>query len=107
MSLDVMLTNADGVEVYSANITHNLNKMANAAGIYECLWRPEEHDIEFASQIIDPLSVGLARLVTNKAEFEAYNAPNGWGLWEHFVTFCANYLQACRDNPNARVSVCR
>lgn len=107
MSLDVMLTNADGVEVYSANITHNLNKMADAAGIYGCLWRPDENGIVFAWQIIDPLSVGLARIVTNKAEFEAYNASNGWGLWEHFVPFCANYLQACRDNPNARVSVCR
>lgn len=107
MSLDVMLTNADGVEVYSANITNNLDKMADAAGIYECLWRPDEHGIEFAIQIIPLLAKGLARMVTHKAAFEAYNAPNGWGLWEQFVPFCADYLQACRDNLNARVSVCR
>lgn len=29
-------------EVYSANITHNLNRMAEAAGIYLALWRPSE-----------------------------------------------------------------
>ena len=27
---------------YSANITHNLGKMAEEAGIYKHLWRPEE-----------------------------------------------------------------
>ena len=29
-------------EVYSANITHNLNTMADEAGIYKHLWRPDE-----------------------------------------------------------------
>ncbi len=29
-------------EVYSANITHNLGEMADKAGIYYALWRPEE-----------------------------------------------------------------
>lgn len=28
--------------VYAANVTHNLNRMADAAGIYLPLWRPEE-----------------------------------------------------------------
>ena len=27
-------------DLYSANITHNLGKMADAAGLYEALWRP-------------------------------------------------------------------
>lgn len=27
---------------YSANITHNLGNMAQAAGIYHPVWRPEE-----------------------------------------------------------------
>lgn len=107
MSLDVSLTNADGVEVYSANITHNLNRMAEEAGIYACLWRPDENGITHAGQIIEPLAAGLALLVTEKARFEQFNAPNGWGLWKHFVPWCADYLQACRDNPDALVSVSR
>lgn len=107
MSLDVYLTDAAGNEVYSDNITHNLNRMAGEAGIYECLWRPDEHGITHARQIVEPLAAGLALLVTGKARFEAFNAENGWGLWENFVPWCANYLQACRDNPDALVTVSR
>jgi len=107
MSLDVHLENEAGEELYSRNITHNLGKMAGEAGIYECLWRPDEHDITQARQIIEPLAAGVALLATQKARFEEFNAPNGWGLWEHFLLFCADYLQACRDNPDALVKVSR
>lgn len=107
MSLDVCLTESDGVRIYRANITHNLNRMAAEAGIYDCLWRPDEHGITKAGQIIEPLATGLAKLATEKARFEKFNSPNGWGLWSNFVLFCAEYLQACRDHPGALVSVSR
>lgn len=107
MSLDVMLTDATGIEVYWANITHNLGEMAGQAGIYDCLWHPDEHGITHASQIIEPLAAGLARLEAERTHFEQFNAPNGWGLWKNFVPFCRKYLQACRDNPDAAVSVSR
>jgi hypothetical protein len=107
MSLDVYLKTESGEELYSRNITHNLGRMASEAGIYECLWRPDEHSITHARQIIAPLEAGTALLATQKARFEAFNARNGWGLWEHFLTFCAAYLQACRDNPDALVTVSR
>jgi hypothetical protein len=102
MSLDVSLFQ-DGKEVYSANITHNLGRMADEAGIYRCLWRPEEEGITHARQIIEPLERGLCRLVTQRSQFEQFNAENGWGSWENFVPWCANYLQACRDYPDATV----
>lgn len=105
MSLDVYLEDENGEELYSRNITHNLGKMAVAAGIYKCLWRPEENGITHAKQIIEPLAAGVALLATEKARFEEFNSPNGWGMWEHFLPFCADYLQACRDFPDARVKV--
>jgi hypothetical protein len=107
MSLDVYLENESGEELYSRNITHNLGKMASEAGIYECLWRPDECGITHARQIIEPLAAGVALLETQKARFKKFNAPNGWGLWEHFLSFCSDYLQACRDNPDALVKVSR
>ena len=108
MSLDVYLTDEAGNEVYWANITHNnLNKMAGEAGIYECLWRPDEHGITHARQIVEPLAAGVAMLATQKARFEAFNSPNGWGRWVNFLPWCADYLQACRDNPDALVTVSR
>ena len=73
MSLDVTLTNADGAEVYSANITHNLNRMAMEAGIYECLWRPDEHGITKAAQIIaqNLTDIGL-KVETDSVDPAAY-----------------------------------
>ena len=107
MSLDVYLTDEAGNEVYSRNITHNLGKMACEAGVYECLWRPEENGITRARQIVEPLSAGVVLLATQKAHFEEFNAENGWGLWEHFLQFCADYLQACKDSPDALVKASR
>lgn len=107
MSLDVWLEDEAGVELYSRNITHNLCEMADQAGIYKCLWRPEEIGITHARQLIDPLDSGAALLATQKARFEKFNSPNGWGMWEHFLPFCADYLQACRDHPDALVRVSR
>lgn len=106
MSLDVYLTER-GQEVYWANITHNLGRMAREAGIYECLWRPDEYGIKRARQIIRPLRIGLAKMVVDRAKYEAFNAENGWGTWKNFVPWCADYLQACRDHPKAEVRVSR
>jgi len=107
MSLDVTLTAVRPTEVYDANITHNLGKMAAEAGIYKHLWRPEEIGIEQAGQLIEPLTAGLALLKSDPARFEAFNSPNGWGMYEHFVPFVEEYLEACRANPDATVSVWR
>lgn len=103
MSLDVSLTETSPHEVYSANITHNLGPMAKAAGIYECLWRPEEIGITRAGQLIEPLTKGLASLKTSPEIFEQYNAANGWGLYKHFVPFVEKYLAACIEHPEAEV----
>ncbi len=107
MSLTVYLTDEAGNEVYSRNITHNLGKMAQEAGIYMHLWRPDENGVTHARQIIEPLAAGVTLLATQKRRFEEFNSPNGWGTWEHFLPFCADYLQACRDNPDALVRACR
>jgi hypothetical protein len=94
-------------EVYSANITHNLGPMANAAGIYEALWRPDENGITHARQLIEPLSVGLAKLTSDPDGFSVHNPPNGWGSYESLVNFVRDYLAACVTWPDAEVSVWR
>ncbi|MES2464869.1 MAG: hypothetical protein V4671_30255 [Armatimonadota bacterium] len=92
---------------YSANITHNLNRMAEAAGLYGVVWRPDENGIETAAQLIEPLEKGIALLKSDPARFEQFNASNGWGMYKHFVPFLEKYLEACRECPIARVSACR
>lgn len=94
-------------EVYSANMTHNLGRMADAAGIYTCLWRPEECGITKAGQLIPLLTEGLSQMQSRRRYFEQFNSSNGWGLYEHFVPWVSRYLDACKEFPDADVSVSR
>jgi hypothetical protein len=132
--------------LYQANITHNLGKMAQEAGIYTALWRPEEmtdpdataalRGLEYelaamsskddywplrervdaarkalprahARDLIEPLRAGLALLKSDRKRFEAFDATNGWGRYEHFVPFVEEYLRACEENGDAEVEVSR
>lgn len=101
----VMCTTEDS-EVYEANITHNLSTMAEAAGIYECLWSPGHAGVTKASQLIGPLTDGLMRLQIDPERFEAMNPKNGWGDYDGLVRFVADYLEACKAYPDATVRVC-
>lgn len=98
---------ADKDEVYSANITHNLNTMAVEAGIYKHLWRPDEIGISQATQLINPLRQGLDLLENDSQRFEKFNPKNGWGDYDSLVGFTRSYLKACEQYPNAEVSVSR
>lgn len=107
MSLDVHLTATIPSTVFDYNITHNLTAMADAAGIYCELWRPDEIGITTAGQLIEPLAAGLARLEAEPAKFREHNPDNGWGDYEGLVRFVREYLQACREYPEAVIGVSR
>lgn len=97
----------DNGDVYWNNITHNLGRMAREAGLYDALWRPGEHGMQKASQLIAPLDVGLKRLKAAPETFRAFNPENGWGSYEGLVAFAESYLDACRSYPDADVKVSR
>lgn len=107
MSLDVSLVKIQPTEIYTRNITHNLNKMADAAGIYYHLWRPDEIGITTASQLIEPLETGLALLRSDPERFKAFNPSNGWGNYSRLVDFVAEYLEACKKDPDATIEISR
>lgn len=92
---------------FDANITHNLNTMADAAGIYEALWRPNEHGHERAKTLVPLLEAGLERLRSDPNHYRNYDAKNGWGTYEQFVPFVEKVLEACRAFPEARIRVSR
>ena len=93
--------------VFESNVTHNLNRMAEAAGIYRHLWRPEEIGVTKAGQLVQPLREGLARLRSDPGHFKKYNPENGWGNYDGLVRFVSNYLDACEQFPDADVTACR
>lgn len=94
-------------DVFTANITHNLNQMADAAGIYEHVWRPDEIGITTARQLIEPLRQGIALLRSDPARFKALNPSNGWGDYDGLVRWLERYLAACEEHPDAEVEVSR
>lgn len=101
----IVLKNKESeTRAYTANITHNLGKMARAAGLYEALWHPEELQfIETAGDLIPFLEQGLCTLIKEKDEMLKLNPDNGWGTYEGLLEFVMSYLHACHKYPEARV----
>lgn len=107
MSLDVTLVETKPCEVFETNITHNLGKMADKAGIYYACWRPEEVGIKKAKDIIPVLEKGLADLKARPDYFKQFDSPNGWGTHDDFVPWVEKYLAACNKHPEAEIWVSR
>jgi len=134
MSLDVTLyrnyhVSYDGAKtfeekqenLYSANITHNLGNMADAAGLYEALWRPhrlkegynipeDDHDAEYkfeeanpvrAREIIPIIEKGLEDMKARPDYYKTFDSENGWGLYVHFIPFIEKYLEALKEHPES------
>lgn len=93
--------------LYDANITHNLGEMADKAGIYDALWRPEEKGWKKAKDLIKPLEAGLKKLAEKPGYYKQFNPENGWGDYEGLVEFARKYLIACRQHPEATIEVSR
>ena len=109
--------------LYRSNITHNLNRMADEAGLYEALWRPyqlkegyniseDDHEAEWeyedsnpvrAYEIIEKIEKGLADMKARPKHYEKFNSSNGWGMYKHFVPFIEEYLEALKQYPESFV----
>jgi hypothetical protein len=107
MSLDFSLNETRTVEIFTANITHNLVPMAMKAGLY-CLWHPmEEVGATQASRLIPFLEKGIQYMKDHKEELEELNPPNGWGDYKGLLRFAENVLANCKLNPSATIAVDR
>ena len=113
MSLTVSLMVPKPVSVYDNNITHNLSKMAsevnlsNGLSLYDVLWRPDEHELELAEDIAELLDEGWNILLSEPDRFKQLNPENGWGNYDALCKFVYEYRNACWNEPNATVEVCR
>lgn len=87
------------------NVTHNLAGMAEEAGVYEILWKPEL-SVKTASDMIAPLEAAIKDMTERKDYYERFNSPNGWGTYESFLPWLCSVLACCKENPDAEVSAC-
>lgn len=90
-------------ELYSTNITHNLIAMADEAGIYKALWHPEELGITTAGRLIPIFEMAIVDMKARPDFYKKLNPANGWGSYNVFIPWIAEYLQACKENPEALV----
>jgi hypothetical protein len=111
MSLTVLLLDPESKYepsvLYRANITHNLTDMAQEAGLYKPLWRPDEINKNYANEIQEDVERGLNELLNNPEYFKRFNSSNGWGIYKHFVPFVENYLEAIKNYPEAEIYIIR
>lgn len=108
---NVELYEYESQELYHANITHNMGRMARQIEIeehtlYDYLWSYEEiREDMLADGLIVPLTIGLSKLYENHLELLKFNPSNGWGSYEDLVNFVENYLLACIKYKNNKVMI--
>lgn len=107
MSLDFSISAPRVVEVYTGNITHNLERMADAAGLYQVLWRPEEIGVKLGAEAVPLLRAGIFWLENHEEEARHLNPSNGWGSYDGLLGFARQTLKACEEYPDGEISVSR
>jgi hypothetical protein len=95
--------------VWQYNVTHNLARMADAAGLYQVMWRPEEIGVVTAADALPHLRAGWDRLTANDNvdAMLALSPTNGWGTYDGLCRAVSAYIGACVDYPHALVRVSR
>lgn len=104
---EIQSTEYESNEVFDYNITHNLGSMADKAGLYYAMWRPDEKGWKVAKDLIKPLEAGVKKLKADPAGYKEMNPDNGWGSYDGLLHFAEAYLQACTDYPEAEIEVSR
>jgi hypothetical protein len=69
-------TKKEREEYFSADITHNLVNMADAAELYKVLWRPAENGYKTAAQCVEQLKYGLFLLLAKPDFCLLYTSPS-------------------------------
>lgn len=81
--------------------------MAEEAGIYKHLWRPEEVNVKYAVDLIKPLEDAYMLLESEPERFKKHNPSNGWGHFYAFKDFIEKLIKACKEDPDAEIEVSR
>lgn len=107
MELDIYLKEIIQTTVYSDSITHNVVPMAQKAGIYRMVWRPEEAGISVAKELIDPLEKAVKDMINNRGDYVALSPANSLVSYEEFLGFLVRLADNCKRNPQASVTASR
>jgi hypothetical protein len=88
-------------EVFSMNITSNLDKMAKAAGFYQELWHLS--GIKTCEDLLPYIEAGLGELKMKPNVYKQYSASNGWGTYEQFIDWLEKLISNLKIDPKAEL----
>lgn len=107
MSLDISLvikTRNSKIRVYEDNITSNLVRMADAAGLYNAIWQTSDNNgVTTAEQLTPMLRRAIDDMMENPEHYEVYDNKNGWGTYKDFLPWLKKLLSACKEFPEAQI----
>jgi hypothetical protein len=104
MSLDIYLVKKVMMEkeIYHRNITYNLNVMWRKACVYDALYN--SHGMQ-AKSIVPILKLGLEDMLKKPNVYKKLEPENGWGSYDGAITFLNSVIEACEDNPTAKLII--
>lgn len=89
--------NAGGPQVFERNITHNVVRMWDKAGVYDALYMS---DGKRCGDYLPALEGGVDSFHRYFAEYEDLNPANGWGSAQAALEFLVALLVAVREHPD-------
>ena len=91
-------------DYFSSNITHNLSKMFDEAGVDDILWHG---DGRVAGSVVDRLREAERIMLDDPPRFQKHNPENGWGDYEGALRFLRAVIEACVANPEGVIRCSR
>lgn len=89
-------------EAGSFNITHNVSRMWDKAGVYECLYNWHGRKAE---ELIEPLSNAIQDMLIKPREYETLNPKNGWGDFIGAKEFLRKVVDCCSEHPKCIIHI--
>ena len=88
--------------LYDAGYTHNVVPMWKQSGVYEALYKSNGKK---AKSIIGNLEDGISFMEEYPSLYKILNPKNGLGDYYSALEFLRGVCYACKEFPNARISV--
>jgi hypothetical protein len=102
VSLDISLSAVIETTVVSKNITHNLTRMWQEAGIYDALYNSKG---KTAKEVLPTLEDGLKLMISDPERFKKFDSDNGWGLYKNALPWLAELVVEFKQYPDGVIDI--
>lgn len=100
MSLDISLSAVVRTDVFSDNITGNVEPMWREAGCHDALYKSKG---KAAYEVLDELKAGLSLMESEPERFKALNPSNGWGDYDGALEWLRRLICVFELYPDGKI----